>query len=136
MAPVPQGRARRFLHLGFAVGELFASAAAHGLTRLSRGEPIPLQQLLFVPANARRLAGRLSTMRGAVMKVGQLMSMDANGVLPAEFGPTTAPRRVRSPTIAISWVKTRCWSCRRWSMNIAPTIFWPPGSRPVVPSPA
>ena len=85
MAPVPQGRAQRFLHLGFAVGELFAGAAAHGLTRLSRGEPLPLQQLLFAPANARRLAGRLSTVRGAVMKVGQLMSMDANGVLPAEF---------------------------------------------------
>lgn len=84
-APVPEGRAQRFLHLGVAVGELFAGAAAQGLTRLSRGEPLSLPKLLFAPANARRLAERLSTMRGAVMKVGQLMSMDVNGALPVEF---------------------------------------------------
>ena len=42
---------------------------------------------MLTPADARRLAERLSAMRGAVMKVGQLMSMDAagQGVLPAEF---------------------------------------------------
>jgi len=36
---------------------------------------------MLTPGNARRLAERLSTMRGAVMKVGQLMSMDGKGVL-------------------------------------------------------
>lgn len=35
--------------------------------------------------NARRLAGRLSQIRGAVMKVGQLMSMDGQGVLTPHF---------------------------------------------------
>ena len=82
---VPQGRARRLLHLGRAVGEMAAGAAAEGVARLARGESAALTQLMLTPGNARRLAERLSTMRGAVMKVGQLMSMDGHGVLPPAF---------------------------------------------------
>jgi predicted unusual protein kinase regulating ubiquinone biosynthesis (AarF/ABC1/UbiB family) len=84
-AAVPQGRARRLLHLGRAVGEMAASAAAGGLQQLARGERPALAELMLTPANARRLAARLSAMRGAVMKVGQLMSMDGHGVLPPAF---------------------------------------------------
>ncbi len=62
-----------------------AGAAAEGLSRLARGERPDLSQLVLTPANARRLAERLSRMRGAVMKVGQLMSMDGHGVLPPAF---------------------------------------------------
>lgn len=75
-APVPQGRARRRLHMGRAVGEMAAGAAAEGMARLARGENLALSQLMLTLGNARRRAERLSTMRGAVMKVGQLMSMD------------------------------------------------------------
>jgi aarF domain-containing kinase len=86
-AAVPQGRISRFLHLGRAVGELALSSAKLGASRWVRGDKPDLSQLLLTPANARRLAQRLSAMRGAVMKVGQLMSMDtaSQGVLPAEF---------------------------------------------------
>ena len=84
---MPQGRISRFLHLGRAVGELALSSASHGVSRWARGDRPDLSQLMLTPANARRLAERLSAMRGAAMKVGQLMSMDAisQGVLPAEF---------------------------------------------------
>lgn len=95
-AAVPQGRARRFLHFGRAVGELAASAAVEGLGRLARGERPALQDLMLTPANARRLAERLSQMRGAVMKVGQLMSMDGHGVLPPEFTALLAGLRDRA----------------------------------------
>lgn len=40
---------------------------------------------LLTPGNAQRLTERLAQMRGAAMKVGQLMSMDGHGVLPAPF---------------------------------------------------
>jgi aarF domain-containing kinase len=96
IAPVPQGRARRFLHLGRAVGELAAGAAAEGLSRLARGERPDVAQLLLAPSNARRLAERLSQMRGAVMKVGQLMSMDGHGVLPPQFAELLAGLRDRA----------------------------------------
>jgi predicted unusual protein kinase regulating ubiquinone biosynthesis (AarF/ABC1/UbiB family) len=95
-APVPQGRARRLLHLGRAVGELAAGAAAEGLSRLARGESAALAQLWLTPGNARRLAQRLSTLRGAVMKVGQLMSMDGQGVLPPEFAELLGSLRDRA----------------------------------------
>ena len=95
-APVPEGRARRFLHLGRAVGELAAGAAAEGLSRLARGERPDLSQLVLAPDNARRLAARLSHMRGAVMKVGQLMSMDGHGVLPPQFAELLGGLRDRA----------------------------------------
>ena len=85
VAAVPQGRTRRLLHFGRAVGEMAAGAAAEGLTRLAQGERPKLAQVMLTPANARRLAERLSTLRGAAMKLGQLMSMDGHGVLPPEF---------------------------------------------------
>ena len=95
-ASVPQGRTRRLLHLGRAVGELAAGAAAEGISRLSRGERPALSQLMLTPDNARRLAERLSQMRGAVMKLGQLMSMDGHGVLPPEFAALLAGLRDRA----------------------------------------
>ncbi len=84
-APVPQGRTRRLLHLGRAVGEMAVSAAAGGLRELARGERPSLSALMLTPTNARRLTERLSTLRGAAMKLGQLMSLDGQGVLPPAF---------------------------------------------------
>lgn len=98
-AAVPQGRAQRFLHLGRAVGEMAAGAAAEGVARLVRGESLALSQLMLTPGNARRLALRLSTLRGAVMKVGQLMSMDGHGVVPPAFAELLAGLRDQAHTM-------------------------------------
>lgn len=84
-AAVPEGRAQRLWHFGRAVGEMAASTAAQGLGQLARGRRPDMAQLMLSASNARRLAERLSQMRGAVMKVGQLMSMDGHGVLPPHF---------------------------------------------------
>jgi predicted unusual protein kinase regulating ubiquinone biosynthesis (AarF/ABC1/UbiB family) len=82
---VPDSRGRRLWHLGRTVGGIAAGAAAEGLSRMVRGERADLASLVLTPANAERLAESLATMRGAVMKVGQLMSMDGHGVLPPAF---------------------------------------------------
>ncbi|MBK5915041.1 ABC1 kinase family protein [Rhodocyclus purpureus] len=100
-APVPRGRSRRFLHLGRAVGEMAAAAAADGLAQLARGQKPQLSQLMLTPDNARRLAERLSKMRGAVMKVGQLMSMDGKDVLPPEFAQLLASLRDSAHTMPL-----------------------------------
>lgn len=96
VAPVPEGRARRLLHMGRAVGEMAVGAAVDGVARLARGERPALPHLLLTPDNARRLADRLSHMRGAAMKVGQLLSMDAHGVLPPAFAELLAGLRDRA----------------------------------------
>jgi predicted unusual protein kinase regulating ubiquinone biosynthesis (AarF/ABC1/UbiB family) len=54
---------------------------------------------MLTPANAQRLAGRLSQMRGAVMKVGQLMSMDGHGVLPPHFAELLGGLRDQAHTM-------------------------------------
>ena len=92
-AAVPEGRTRRFLHFGRAVSELAAGAAAEGIARLARGERPTASQILLTASNAKRLAERMSQMRGAVLKLGQLMSMDGQGVLPPLFAEMLAGLR-------------------------------------------
>jgi aarF domain-containing kinase len=74
-----------------------AGAAAEGVSRLAasaiRGQRPDLSQLMVIPGNAKKLAQRLSRMRGVVMKLGQLMSMDGQGVLPPQFAALWAPLR-------------------------------------------
>jgi aarF domain-containing kinase len=98
-APVPEGRAQRLWHFGRAIGEMAAGAGAEGLGQLARGQRIDLTQLMLTPGNSRRLAERLSQMRGAVMKVGQLMSMDGHGVLPPHFAELLGGLRDRAHTM-------------------------------------
>ena len=92
-APVPSGRVSRLWHLGRAVGGIATSTATRGLAGLLRGEWPSLSASLPSGADARLLAERLSRMRGAVMKLGQLMSMDGKGVLPPELVEVLAPLR-------------------------------------------
>ena len=128
-AAVPQGRISRFLHFGRAVGELALSSATLGISRWAQGDKPDLSQLMLTPANAKRLAERLSAMRGAVMKVGQLMSMDAasQGVLPAEFakllgGLSNAAHTM--PAAQLTAVLKReygaSWQSRFRSLNLVP----------------
>jgi aarF domain-containing kinase len=96
-----------------------ASATAQGLLRLAKGDKPDFRQLMLAPANARRLASRLSTMRGAVMKVGQLMSMDGQGVLPGPFADLLGGLRDRAhvmPTSQLMQVLTREYGAR-WAQR-------------------
>jgi aarF domain-containing kinase len=64
----------------------------------------------LTPGNAKKLAQRLSHMRGAVMKLGQLMSMDGQGVLPPQFAALLASLRERAhhmPTAQLQQVLKR-----------------------------
>ena len=56
-----------------------------GAQQLAQGKRPKLGDLLLTPANALRITQQLSQMRGAAMKVGQLLSMDAGDLLPAEL---------------------------------------------------
>jgi len=58
---------------------------AEGLRQLSRGNVPKLNDVLLTPANAAHAAERLSRLRGAAMKVGQMLSMEAGDILPREL---------------------------------------------------
>ena len=79
--------------MGLAAGELAAGAAAQGLRRMARGEAPDFRGALLSAPNARRLAERLARLRGAAMKIGQLVSLQGEDVLPKEFAQALAMLR-------------------------------------------
>jgi predicted unusual protein kinase regulating ubiquinone biosynthesis (AarF/ABC1/UbiB family) len=95
-ASIPQSRLGRFARMGLAAGELAAGAAAEGIRRFARGEPADLGSALFSAPNARRLVARLARLRGAAMKIGQLVSLQGEDVLPPEFAQALAVLRAQA----------------------------------------
>lgn len=89
---VPSGRAERLVHLGWLAGRMAIGGAAEGLRRASGVGPSAGNPLLS-GANARRLARSLSSMRGASMKLGQLLSLEAEDLLPPEAAEALATLR-------------------------------------------
>jgi predicted unusual protein kinase regulating ubiquinone biosynthesis (AarF/ABC1/UbiB family) len=83
-APVPQSRLGRLARIGVAAGELAMGAAAEGIRRLAHGKPVDVATLLTAK-NAEKLATRLARLRGAAMKVGQLVSLQGEDFLPPDF---------------------------------------------------
>jgi predicted unusual protein kinase regulating ubiquinone biosynthesis (AarF/ABC1/UbiB family) len=67
---------------------------AEGTRQLRAGKRPKARDMLMTPANARRVADQLATMRGAAMKVGQILSMDTGDFLPRELADILA--RLRS----------------------------------------
>jgi predicted unusual protein kinase regulating ubiquinone biosynthesis (AarF/ABC1/UbiB family) len=58
------------------------SMMAEGAWQLTQGKLPKVSDLLLTPANARRVADELAKLRGAAMKVGQLVSMESGDLLP------------------------------------------------------
>ena len=66
---------------------------AEGARRLATGQRPRMQDMILTPGNAMRLADRLSHLRGAAMKLGQMISMDAGDLLPPELASIMAGLR-------------------------------------------
>jgi len=84
-AAVPTGRAARLLRFGGIASGIAGGVAAGGLRALAGGRRPDLAQLLLTPANTLRLTHGLSHLRGAALKLGQMLSMDTGVVLPGEL---------------------------------------------------
>lgn len=82
---VPSGRLVRAGRVGGLAGGLLGDIALRGAAELTRGRRPRLQDLLLTPTSMRRIADELAHMRGAAMKLGQLLSMDTGEVFPREL---------------------------------------------------
>jgi predicted unusual protein kinase regulating ubiquinone biosynthesis (AarF/ABC1/UbiB family) len=82
---VPSGRLARLARLGGLAGGLAGGVLAQGAAELVRGRRPVMADLVLTPANAHRLTAQLSHLRGAAMKLGQMLSLDAGDVLPPEL---------------------------------------------------
>lgn len=84
-SPVPGGRLGRMARLGGMTTGILGGMMASGMRQLAQGERPRLQDMLLTPETARRLTRDLGEMRGAAMKLGQMLSMDSGIVLPPEM---------------------------------------------------
>ena len=109
---VPSGRFSRVASFSQLVGGVAGGMMAEGARRISSGESISARDLILTPGNARRLADRLSHLRGAAMKMGQMISMDAGDFLPAELSQILATLRDQAsfmPTRQLDKVLKEQW---------------------------
>lgn len=72
---------------------LAGDMAVNGISQLGRGQRPSMRDLLLTPRNVSRIADQLAKMRGAAMKIGQLISMDTGEVLPPELASIMARLR-------------------------------------------
>lgn len=99
---VPTTRLGRVLRLGLTAGGLAAGGVAEGIRRLAGAGEAGQTSALLTGANATRLARRLSHLRGAAMKLGQLLSLESEQVLPTEFAEALAILRDSADTMPVS----------------------------------
>ena len=82
---VPTGRLARLARLGSLATGVAGNMLAEGARQIAQGQRPNVSNLLLTPANAKRVADELANLRGAAMKVGQLLSMDVGDFLPADL---------------------------------------------------
>ncbi|MEL7213759.1 MAG: AarF/ABC1/UbiB kinase family protein [Pseudomonadota bacterium] len=90
---IPATRLSRFNQLASMTARVGGSMAGGALQDLARGQRPNMRNLLLTPSNMRRIADDLAKMRGAAMKIGQLVSMDTGDVLPPELAQIFARLR-------------------------------------------
>ncbi|KQU56097.1 ubiquinol-cytochrome C reductase [Sphingomonas sp. Leaf339] len=118
---VPGGRLARLGVFGKLAGGVAGGVVAEGARRLANGERPRMGDLLLTPANATRVADQLSHLRGAAMKLGQMISMDAGDMLPPELATILARLRDRAhhmPPAQLDRVLTAEWG-RDWRRRFA-----------------
>lgn len=125
--PVPSGRLSRVGRLGGMAGRIAGSMLTNGASEWLKGNRPALSDLLLTPSNITRIADQLATMRGAAMKVGQIISMDSGEFLPRELSEILArlredaepmPEQQLVEVLAANWGKN--WRDRLLYFSLAP----------------
>lgn len=124
---VPTSRLARFGGLASLAGRVAGGMLAEGARQLAQGQKPVLQQMLLTPANAQRVATQLSQMRGAAMKLGQLLSMDAGDLLPPALTAILAQLRAHGSPMLPAQLATllqQQWGSQ-WQRNFSHFSFAP-----------
>ena len=117
----------RLMRLGGMATGVAGNMLVAGAQQLVQGKRPKLSDLLLTPANPLKITQQLSQMRGAAMKLGQLISMDAGDLLPPEMAAVLA--RLRSdahamPERQLRAVLTANWGAQ-WQQRFASFSFTP-----------
>jgi predicted unusual protein kinase regulating ubiquinone biosynthesis (AarF/ABC1/UbiB family) len=90
---VPFGRLSRFARFGGMAANVAGGMFFDGVQQLVSGKRPSIGDLLMTPANALKVTHHLANMRGAAMKIGQMISMDSGDFLPRELADILAQLR-------------------------------------------
>lgn len=118
---IPSGRLSRLGVFGKIAGGVAGGVVAEGARRLANGERPQMSDLLLTPGNITRVTEQLSHLRGAAMKLGQMISMDAGDMLPAELSAILGRLRDRAhhmPPQQLQQVLIRHWG-KDWRRRFA-----------------
>ncbi|HEY5633869.1 MAG TPA: AarF/ABC1/UbiB kinase family protein [Burkholderiaceae bacterium] len=97
-ARVPQTRLGRLANVALAAGELALGGVAEGIRRFAsaNAKSDVATSALLSAGNARRLAARLARLRGGAMKLGQMLSLQGEDLLPPEFAQALSILRAQA----------------------------------------
>lgn len=102
---IRHGRLARLGRMGRLAGGLAGGAVAEGFRQWSKGHRPGMRELVMTPGNAGRLGDELARLRGAAMKVGQLISMDAGHLMPPELSDILGRLRSEADSMPASQVQ-------------------------------
>lgn len=112
---VPRTRIIRSLRLGGLVAKIGTDILLSASKRLMSGKRSQLSQLLTTENNITRITTELSKMRGAVLKVAQLISLEADEFLPPEAANVLA--RVRNQSYSMPPKQLKKVLINNWGSN-------------------
>jgi predicted unusual protein kinase regulating ubiquinone biosynthesis (AarF/ABC1/UbiB family) len=108
-------------------GEFALGGLVEGGRRLASAAPADAGAIFLTPRRAERLARRLAKMRGAAMKLGQLLSLEGEDLLPPEFSRALAVLQATADTMPATQVRRvlgREWG-RGWRERLREFDFEP-----------
>ncbi|HHF3108326.1 TPA: ABC1 kinase family protein [Vibrio diabolicus] len=82
---LPTHRISRFSKFASLATRVAGNVIAEGAKQIAKGNKPKAKDLLLTPQNIARLTDQLAHLRGAAMKLGQMLSMDAGDVLEPEL---------------------------------------------------
>lgn len=124
---VPSGRISRLASFGSMAGGVAGTMLVDGAKQWAQGKRPSVSDLLLTPANARRITDKLANMRGAAMKLGQLISMDTGDFFPPELADILGRLRADAqhmPQGQLRNVLNQNWG-RGWEKRFASFNFKP-----------
>ena len=124
---VPAGRWSRLSRLGVMASSVAAGMVAEGARHLAKGKLPTVSGMLLTPSNVKRVTNELAKLRGAAMKVGQLISMDAGDLIPPALSDMMSRLRNEAECMPMSQlvkVLDGAWG-RDWSKQFERFSFTP-----------
>ena len=124
---IPKSRLSRLTHFGKLVGGIGGNMLINGSKEWVQGKRPSSKDLLLTPRNIQKFADSLAQMRGAAMKVGQLLSMDTGDLMPEELTQILAKLRSEGKSMPLNQlvgVLEKDWG-KDWQDQFQQFSFYP-----------